>query len=147
MFMKCNFKIAIVYVSTAFWVTLGFSSCGYFENDGLKKKAYVFANVAVARFGQSGTLDLVLDQGDGGFVVLEQNCKSLFYDSVIKKIFVELVSWDSSRTYHLIQFKQKAHDDYRMETVNKKEIERSEYTQATGSGLLSQFDLNVTRNE
>lgn len=81
----------------AFLVLMLLSSCGYFENDGLKSQKHIVGNIYLQEYKNSDQIFLV-HEGERGMYSIEADCHAVYYDSIENRIYVESLinEWNTS---------------------------------------------------
>jgi len=85
LFMKRKCKIILL--SLIFCFSL--YGCGYFDNDGTDWEITISGNIKIQKQVNSSSVNLVLQESENSYAVLQADCLKVNFDELHHKIFVE----------------------------------------------------------
>jgi hypothetical protein len=115
-------KINFVFISLAFL----FYGCGYFENDSIDYKKEIVGNIKVLKQENTTLNNLVFQESEEMFAVILYNCKSVYYDSIHKKIYVESFLVNSDPKYYQVEITNPT-SKYMADGVEKKIVSKKTF--------------------
>jgi hypothetical protein len=124
-----EYRLKVIRIHTAhLLVLLMLISCGYFENDGTKNSKIIVGNIYVEEFGGTNDTRLVLKETDQSSAVVVGDCRLVYYDSIIKIIYVESPITDETSRYYRIRLvdtsSRKIWKALKKESIDKSNFEK-----------------------
>ncbi|PTD14305.1 hypothetical protein [Flavobacterium columnare] len=79
-----------------------YQGCGFFENDNNEYQNTIVGNIKIQKQENSKSINLVFKETDEIFSVVSDDCLSIYYDSINKRIFTECYLTSTSNNYYKI---------------------------------------------
>ncbi|MFM7852932.1 MAG: hypothetical protein ACKO96_13685 [Flammeovirgaceae bacterium] len=102
------------------------SACGYFDNDGARNSKKIVGNIYIEEF--EGVNNIVLKETDQASAGVISDCRLIYYDSIVKVIYVESPFTDETSSYYRIRLidssSRKVWEALKKESIDKSSFER-----------------------
>jgi hypothetical protein len=97
------------------------NACGYLDNDGVKSEKCIVGNINLIQYEDSDQIALALKETNQSFAIVVGDCRSVYYDSVVNRIYVESPITDSINSYYSIILKDPS-SSHVWEALEKHEV-------------------------
>lgn len=96
-------KIINIHKRFFFISFLSIVGCGFFDSDKLIFESKIVGRINFSQQENSSQVNLVFSRDPQHGEIIISNCKSIFYDSVNKNIYVEAILNEYNSNYYLIK--------------------------------------------
>jgi hypothetical protein len=139
--MKYKFEIPKAFIYT-FLALLLLSGCGWLENDGIKYQQRIVGNLCLLKYKNTDPIDLAHNGGNDMYSIVISDCRSVFYDSLEHRIYVETLRFpESSSSYYYRLILKDPSSQEAWQALEKHEVHEATFKKCAGRESCVQVKL------
>lgn len=121
--MEYKFTTIKIVISFFLLTTVG---CGYFDNDKVQKRVSVIGNITIQKQENDQANNLVFEESPSLYAGIVEDCKTVYFDSSSKMLYVEKFINKTNSSYFQIEVLD-ASSAHVFTAVKKLQLEKKEY--------------------